>query len=397
MGKKTFGNGFILGLVAAIGLAVAGKAVATFCETTPFGRTVEYKLHKDVENKINLLQDYVDQYYLDEVDEEALKEGAYAGYIEAINDPYSTYYTKQEYEDLLESSSGEYCGIGVAVTQDTETKLITVVMVYDDTPAQKAGMKNEDILYKVEGEEIAGEEVDNVVTKIKGQEGTTVKITVYRPSTKEYIDMEVERATIVMPTIEYKMLDEENKIGYIQISQFDANTDEIFSDAMNDLMEQGMKSVVFDVRNNPGGIYDTVCNMLDELLPEGTLVYTLDKNGNKEEEKSDENCIDIPMVVLINGNSASASEIFAGAIQDFEAGTIVGTQSFGKGVVQSVFSLEDGTALKLTISKYYTPNGVNIHGKGITPDVEVEAAEVEDGEDEVSDPQMEKALEILRK
>ena len=187
---------------------------------------------------------------------------------------------------------------------------------------------------------------------------------------------------IDVPTVEYNMVDEENKIGYIAISQFDAKTDAKMLEAIKALKKDGMKSVIFDVRNNPGGMYDTVCNMLDALLPEGTLVYTLDKNGKKVEETSDSEFMDMPMTVLINGESASASEIFAGAIQDFEAGKVIGTQSFGKGIVQSLFGLKDGSAIKLTVSKYYTPKGVNIHGTGITPDIVVED-DVETEDDEV--------------
>lgn len=346
------------------------------------------------QSKLNYLKAYINTYYLgeDEIDESDLENGIYKGYVEALGDPYSTYYTKEEYEELLESQSGEYRGIGVMVSQNRETGVINIVTVYDNTPAEEAGVLDGDILYKVEEEEVTGVDLDQVVTKIKGEEGTTVHITIYRPSTNEYIDLEVTRRTIQVPTVEYEMVDEENKIGYISITQFEMNTDEMFSSALEDLKSQGMKSVVFDLRNNPGGLYESVCNMLDELLPEGTIVYTLDKNGRKQVEVSDAECLDIPMAVLINGESASASEIFAGAVQDYKVATIIGTQSFGKGIVQSVFPLKDGSAIKLTVSKYYTPNGVNIHKKGITPDIEME----DDAKTE-NDEQLDRALEELRK
>ncbi|MBR3645342.1 MAG: S41 family peptidase [Lachnospiraceae bacterium] len=395
--KKSFGNGFILGIIVTCGIVSVCKFATDFVMSTTWGKTIKYQLIDTRENKLDLLKQYIDEYYIEDTNQEELNDGAYAGYIAALGDPYSTYYTKKENEDLMMKSEGEYCGIGVIVAQDPETKAISVVDVYDNTPAKKAGMKSEDILYKVADEFVDGKELDTVISKIKGEVGTTVKIIVYRQSEDKYIDMEVERAVITIPTIEYKMLDKDKKIGYIRILQFDGNTDEAFSSALEKLKNQGMKSVIFDVRNNPGGRYDTVCNMLDELLPEGTIVYTVDKHGNKQEEKSDARCLDMPMVVLINGNSASASEIFSGAIQDYKAGTIVGTQSFGKGIVQGVFELGDGTAIKLTTSKYYTPNGINIHGKGITPDVIVG----EDGEElsnntQSLDSQLDKALDLLK-
>lgn len=385
--KKECIKGYIAGVLTVVILGGAVLAGKTYIKT-------EYKesIGAAVEDKLDYLKEYIDAYYLDDTDVEKMEDGIYKGLVNSLGDPYSAYFTKDEYNDIIESQSGEYCGIGVAVTKEADSGLIRVVTVYDGTPAKEAGIKENDILYKVKGKEVTGSELDKVVAEIKGSEGTTVDITVYRSSNSKYIDMKVERRTIEVPTISYKMLDNDKKIGYIQITQFDENTDEQFSDAMADLKKKGMKSVIFDVRNNPGGLYDTVCNMLDELLPEGTLVYTLDKYGKKEEKTSDAKCLDIPMAVLINGDSASASEIFAGAIQDFGAGKIIGTQSFGKGIVQSLFSLNDGSAIKLTISKYYTPKGVNIHGKGITPDIKVEA-----GSDEKKDPQLDRAVEELSK
>ncbi|MCR5835314.1 MAG: S41 family peptidase [Lachnospiraceae bacterium] len=352
------------------------------------------KVTEATDAKLELLQKYIETFYLEtneeKADKEDLENGIYKGYVSALNDPYSQYYTKEEYDDLMESTSGEYKGIGVVVSQNDETGVITMISVYDNTPAKEAGLEDGDILYKVEGKEVTGIDIDKVVGQIRGEEGTTVHIEIYRESTKEYKEFDVERRTIEVPTVYSEMLDEEKKIGYVKVTQFDSNTDEIFSKKMKELSSQGMKSVVFDLRNNPGGNYDTVCNMLDELLPEGTVVYTLDKSGKKEIETSDAACIDIPMVVLMNENSASASEIFAGAIQDYKAGKIVGTQSFGKGIVQSVFSLPDGSAIKLTVSKYYTPNGTNIHKKGITPDVKVE-----DNKDTEQDEQLDEALKQL--
>ena len=212
----------------------------------------------------------------------------------------------------------------------------------------------------------------------------------YRTSEKEYIDLEITRDKVDVPTVEHKMLDKAKGIGYIQITQFEEVTYDQFKEALDDLKKQGMKSIIFDLRNNPGGLYDTVCNMLDDLLPEGTLVYTKDKDGNKQEKKSDANFLDMPMVVLQNENSASAAEIFAGAIKDFKAGTIIGNTSFGKGIVQTIMPLSDGSAIKLTIQRYFTPSGVNIQGTGIEPDIKVE----ENSETE-RDDQLQKAIDTL--
>lgn len=349
-------------------------------------------ISSEVSGKLDFLKDVIDLKYLEKTDEKTLEENIYKGLLQGLNDPYSVYYTKDEYDALKEETSGSYCGIGALVSQNADTGVITAINVFKGSPAEKAGMKNGDIIYKVEDKEVTGEDLNNVVAKMKGEKDTKVKINVYRTSEKEYIDLEITRDKVDVPTVEHKMLDKSKGIGYIQITQFEEVTYDQFKEALDDLKRQGMKSVIFDLRNNPGGLYDTVCEMLDDLLPEGTLVYTKDKDGNKQEKKSDANFLDMPMVVLQNENSASASEIFAGAIQDFGAGKIVGTQSFGKGIVQSIIPLSDGSAVKLTVEKYYTPKGVNIHGKGITPDVKVEISK--DGK---KDNQLQKAIEVIEK
>ena len=349
-------------------------------------------ISSEVSGKLDFLKDVIDLKYLEKTDEKTLEENIYKGLLQGLNDPYSVYYTKDEYDALKEETSGSYCGIGALVSQNADTGVITAINVFKGSPAEKAGMKNGDIIYKVEDKEVTGEDLNNVVAKMKGEKDTKVKINVYRTSEKEYIDLEITRDKVDVPTVEHKMLDKSKGIGYIQITQFEEVTYDQFKEALDDLKKQGMKSVIFDLRNNPGGLYDTVCEMLDDLLPEGTLVYTKDKDGNKQEKKSDANFLDMPMVVLQNENSASASEIFAGAIQDFGAGKIVGTQSFGKGIVQSIIPLSDGSAVKLTVEKYYTPKGVNIHGKGITPDVKMEISK--DGK---KDNQLQKAIEVIEK
>lgn len=387
--KTKFLPGFLTGafvmLIVAICVGIGINAVKT--ETGS-----KTTISSGVSGKLDFLKEVIDLKYLEKTDEKTLEENIYKGLLQGLNDPYSVYYTKDEYDALKEETSGSYCGIGALVSQNADTGVITAINVFKGSPAEKAGMKNGDIIYKVEDKEVTGEDLNNVVAKMKGEKDTKVKINVYRTSEKEYIDLEVTRDKVDVPTVEHKMLDKSKGIGYIQITQFEEVTYDQFKEALDDLKKQGMKSVIFDLRNNPGGLYDTVCEMLDDLLPEGTLVYTKDKDGNKQEKKSDANFLDMPMVVLQNENSASASEIFAGAIQDFGAGKIVGTQSFGKGIVQSIIPLSDGSAVKLTVEKYYTPKGVNIHGKGITPDVKVEISK--DGK---KDNQLQKAIEVIEK
>ena len=349
-------------------------------------------------SKLKQLKTVIDEYYLGEVDEEQLREYSYKGMIAGLEDPYSVYYTKEEYEDVEESSEGIFSGVGIVLTQDMETKAITVVKPMKDGPAQKAGIKAGDILTKVEGEEISSDEdLSSVVSRVKGKEGTKVTLTFSRDGKEK--DYTLTRQEIKNPTVEYEML--ENKVGYIKITEFDEVTVEQFDDALSQLENDGMKKLVLDLRDNPGGLLDAVVDIADRILPTGMIVYTEDKNGKKTEyEAKSVECVEQPIAVLINGNSASASEILAGAIQDYKAGTLVGTTSYGKGIVQNIFQLGDGSAVKLTIANYYTPKGRNIHKKGIDPDVEVELKESLKDEIEIKkseDNQLQEALKVLEK
>ena len=349
-------------------------------------------------SKLKQLKTVIDEYYLGEVDEEQLREYSYKGMIAGLEDPYSVYYTKEEYEDVEESSEGIFSGVGIVLTQDMETKAITVVKPMKDGPAQKAGIKAGDILTKVEVEEISSDEdLSSVVSRVKGKEGTKVTLTFSRDGKEK--DYTLTRQEIKNPTVEYEML--ENKVGYIKITEFDEVTVEQFDDALSQLENDGMKKLVLDLRDNPGGLLDAVVDIADRILPTGMIVYTEDKNGKKTEyEAKSAECVEQPIAVLINGNSASASEILAGAIQDYKAGTLVGTTSYGKGIVQNIFQLGDGSAVKLTIANYYTPKGRNIHKKGIDPDVEVELKESLKDEIEIKkseDNQLQEALKVLEK
>lgn len=332
-------------------------------------------LNEKVEAKVNKLQSLIDTYYLNEVEQEKMVDGIYKGLLGSLGDPYSVYYTKDEFASLMESSSGSYCGIGAYVNQNMNTGIITIVKPFKGSPAEEAGILPGDIVYKVMDEEVTGKDLSAIVSKMKGKEGTSVKMEVIREGEKDPIKVTVKRRQLEVPTIESEML--EDKIGYILVTEFDEVTDEQFRKAIKELESDGMKGLVIDLRNNPGGMLTTVCDMLDRILPKGIIVYTEDKNGKRTQEikSTDKEVFNKPIAVLINGNSASASEVFAGAIQDYGVGTLVGTTSFGKGIVQSVIPLTDGTGIKITVSKYFTPKGRNIHGIGIEPDVKVELDE----------------------
>lgn len=349
---------------------------------------------KNTEQKLKEMKQLIDRFYLheDEVKEEDLENYLLKGYVGGLKDPYSVYYNQEETKELFESTTGEYSGIGAAMSQDIETGIITINNVYKESPAEEAGLKENDILYKVNGQEVSGQDLSKVVGEIKGEEGTEVTLTVIRGEEKQEVETNATRRKIEAQTVEYEMKDAD--IGYLRITEFDSVTKEQFNKALTDLQSQGMKGLIFDVRSNPGGNLVTVCEMLDQILPEGTIVYTKDKNGKKEVASSDEeHKLELPMVVLVDGRSASAAEIFAGAIQDYDMGTLVGTTTYGKGVVQQLFELNDGTCLKLTISEYFTPKGRNIHGKGISPDVEVKYQY--DKENPDADNQLDKAIEVM--
>ncbi len=325
--------------------------------------------------KADKLKALIDLYYLDEADEETLYDGMYHGMLWSLGDPYSCYYSAEEYAALMEEMEGSYCGIGALVSQNASTKVITIVRPFADGPAYKAGMLPGDILTKIDGEDVSAWDIDLAVKHMKGEQGTVVEVEVWRASIGEYVELSITRDIVEVETVTYQMLDD--SIGYIYVMQFDEVTAQQFETALNELKAQGMEGLVVDIRDNGGGLLTTVCDMLDLFLEEDDLiVYTLDKYDVKEEIYAHEGSIgELPMVVMINGYSASASEIFSGALQDYGLATIVGTRSFGKGIVQSVIPLSDGSAVKLTVSTYYTPIGRNIHGTGVTPDVEVEISE----------------------
>ena len=328
-------------------------------------------------DKAEYIQELIEKYFYYEDDIANIEEGVYAGMLAALGDPYSVYYTEEAFDAMMESTSGSYCGIGVVVQQAVDTMIITVVNPYKGCPGFEAGLRPGDIILGADDIDFTGMDINEAVSYIRGEEDTKVTIHVLRD--EEELSFEVTRKVIDIPTVTYELLD--GNVAYIKIESFDEVTYDQFDEAMTKAKNDNCVGYVFDVRDNGGGLYDIVVDMLDDLLPEGKIVYTEDKKGHRETEYSDEDCISLPMAVLTNGNSASASEIFAGAIQDYGVGKIIGTQSFGKGIVQSVIPLGDGTAIKLTVSSYFTPNGRNIHGEGITPDQIVELPEEEEAYD----------------
>lgn len=391
--SRKFSTGVLAGALGAViiicGAAGIWKAVSGVAGGDYASETVT---EADVNEKLDQINSIIEKYYLyeNEVDADTLIDGIYSGYAAALGDPYTEYYDEEETSALYESTSGEFSGIGATMSKGLSSDEITVSNVYEDSPAEKAGMKAGDVITAVDGHSVSGQELETVVSWIKGEKGTDVTLRVLRNG--EELELTATRDIIEVQTVSGEMKD--GQIGYIAVSEFDTVTYEQFEKALNDLEEQGMEGLVIDLRGNPGGNLTTVTDMLKLLLPEGTIVSTKDKYGNTEEITCDgTHEFKKPLAVLVNQYSASASEIFSGAVQDYGIGTIVGTTTYGKGVVQQLMDLGDGTCLKVTIAEYYTPNGRSINGTGVEPDVEVEY-EYDEANPE-ADNQLEKALKIV--
>jgi len=354
-------------------------------------------INEDSIEKLEAIEKVIDQYYYkdEDIDTDAMIEGMYAGVVDSLGDPYSVYYTAEEWKSLMEETEGIYYGIGAYLSLDPATGLARISGVIANTPAEEAGLRENDIIYLVDGESVQGLELSEIVSKVKGEEGTSVHLTIVREGETDYLEMDVTRRQIESPTVTYEMYD--NGIGYIQITEFDDVTTDQFTEALAVIKGSDAKGLILDLRGNPGGSLPVVVDIARMILPEGRIVYTENKYGEQEEYTCDgKHELKIPLVVLVNGNSASASEILAGAIKDYGKGTLIGTTTFGKGIVQRVLPLTDGTALKLTISDYYTPNGNNIHGIGIEPDIECEL-DAEAYYEEHVDNQLERAIEEMKK
>ena len=383
--------GLVFGLLNATGqILVIGQTGASTVEG-------EALLSEETVEKLDEIYQNINIYYYEDFEKTDLEESLYKGLVEGLNDPYSVYYTEEEYEDLMVSTTGTYYGIGAGLSQNLDTMVVTITKVYRGTPAEEAGLKNGDIILAVDEWDATSMEVSKLVQHIRGEAGTTVHMTIYRESTGETLEFDVERRHVELPSIEGEML--EGGIGYIQITEFQSKTDEQFEEMLESFRTQGMNGLIVDVRANPGGLLSSVVNLCDYILPQGLVVYIEDTFGNKEEYNSDKRCIDIPMVVLIDENSASASEIFAAAMKDYQYATLVGKTTYGKGIVQNIIPLDDGDALKLTTAKYFTPNGNYIHEVGVSPDVEIDY-EYTGPEDTTYDKQYDsqflKAVEVMQ-
>lgn len=401
--RKMLWRGIFIGLLIAIVVELAAFAAARLTGARKVREnpnvlelSEDSAVNADTVRKLQTLEATIDKYfYLEGLTDEKLRDGLYKGLLEALDDPYSEYYTATELEDLMSQMSGIYYGIGAYVSIDTDTSLPKISGVIAGTPAEAAGLRANDLIYQVDDVSTYGLTLTEAVSYIRGEEGTEVTLTIIREGVSDYLEVVATRQKVVSPTVNYEMLD--NGMGYIQIVEFDDVTADQFADALATLRGSDMKGLILDLRANPGGGLTSVVDISEMLLPEGLVVYTEDKSGKRDEYKCDgAREIDIPMVVLVDMNSASAAEILAGAIQDYGKGTLIGTTTFGKGIVQQIIPFRDGSAMKVTVSAYYTPKGRNIHGIGIEPDIVCEF----DGETYYNtngeyDNQLEKAKEVL--
>ncbi len=381
MNKKSFVPGFLLGMLVSL-VVMLGAFIWLndgLPKKQPESSAPSYVgdgslLSEESIAKIEKLAAIIDQRFLFEYDEEQLTDMICSGILYGLEDPYTAYYDAESFQSFMEQTEGNYCGVGVQVQMNHDYGYMQVSKVFPNSGAAESGMLPNDMVMSANGTDLLGMDLTEAVSYVKGEEGTSVELTIYRPSTEETLTITCERRIVEIPTVEHEML--AGNIGYILLAEFDEVTTSQFFSAMEDLRNQGMKGLIVDVRDNPGGLLSTVVEILQKMLPEGKIVYTEDVNGEGEIYFSDgKNEFDLPLVVLTNGYSASASEIFAAALQDYEVAQIVGTNTYGKGIVQSLIPLGDGTAAKLTVSRYFTPKGVCIHETGVAPDVEVELEE----------------------
>lgn len=391
MNNNEFKKGIAVGV--AVTLVVTGTGFAGY-QKIMFPKGSALSDTKTVQ-KLNYLESLINEEYLEEKEEDSLREGLYAGLMSGLNDPYSTYYTAEQYKELNTSNEGSYVGIG-AVLQNDKDGGAKIVQLYEGGSGEQAGLKKGDVLKAIDGEDVTEKETSDIASMIRESDKDSVTLTIQR--NEETKEIKVEIRDVEIQTVSHEMLDDET--GYIRISEFSEVTSNQYKKAFEDLQDKGMKKLVVDLRDNPGGLLTAVCDVLRQILPEGLIVYTEDKNGKKEEEKCDgKSEFAMPLAVLVNGGSASASEIFAGAVKDYGIGTIVGTTTYGKGVVQTIQPLSDGSAVKITIAKYFTPKGNDINKKGIAPDVEAELSEDSTDWTELTheeDTQLQAALKEIR-
>ena len=389
MKHKEYTAGVLTG-VLVVTLAVGG---VKFVQQRQYNGVLSDSSHVQ---KIEYLEKLIDQEYLGEVDNDEMAEGVYAGLVYGLGDVYSRYYTADEYAQETASTDGAYAGIGVSI-QKNKNGGVQIAECYEGGPGAEAGLQTGDVITAINDTDVTDMELSDVVSMIRENKDKTIVLTVLRENEDSSREISVDVTDVELPSVSGEMIDEST--GYIQITQFTGVTPQQYKDTFAELKDKGMERLVIDLRDNPGGLLTSVCDILREILPEGLIVYTEDKYGNREEETCDgKNKLDMPLAVLVNENSASASEIFAGAVQDHGVGTIVGTTTYGKGVVQELRQLSDGSAVKLTVSNYYTPNGNSINKVGIKPDVEVKLASELLNKAEITheeDNQLQKALDVI--
>lgn len=377
---------------------IKGTAIGFVLSTTIlFGMTVFADKYDFIDKKIEVIEKTLDKYYVGELDKTAMEEGIYKGFVSSVGDPYTTYYTKEEFDSIMEKTSGVYAGIGVQMMVDQTDNTILVTDVFEGSPAEKAGMLSKDKIVGAEGQPLTGDDFNEAPKIIKGKPGTKVTVTVFRPSTNETLDLEMKRENVIYPSVSHKML--EGDINYIKISSFEELTYDQFKEALDEGTKANAEGLIIDLRDNTGGLLDVTVQIVDELIPEGVIVSTKDKNGKVKEMTSDDQYVDIPIVVLVNERSASASEVLSGALKDHNRAILVGNRTFGKGIVQTIMPLTDGSAIKVTTSQYFTPSGVCIQGEGIEPDYKVDLAPelmIKAKLEYNEDLQLQKAVEVLR-
>ena len=396
---KTYKIVMLVVLVAFITFLVTSIVMYQYFTNDSFGKSIVEK-SEQTSDIAETLKDYrriIDKYYLGDVDEEKLKEGAIAGYIKGLDDEYTEYISKEDMADYMADTTGNFVGIGVYMVQDTEANKIMVLSPIKGSPAEKAGLQPGDYIIAVDGVTYTGEQMTEASNKIKGETGTTVKLQIQRKD--ETLDIELTRENIKVNPVEGEVL--ENNIGYIEFSSFDDGTAEEFKTKFEELQGKGIKSLIIDLRNNGGGIVDEALEIANYILDKDSVIlYEVDKNNNETVEKTtDEPIINMPIVILTNENTASSSEILAGALKDHKKATIVGEKTYGKGVIQRLLTLPDGSGLKITSEKYLTPNRTEINKVGIEPDEKVELPETVTNilnVEKTEDTQLQKAIEILK-
>lgn len=351
-------------------------------------------LDEESYNKINEIYSYIKADYLFDYTEDQVVDGIYSGMLSSLGDEYSVYYTSEEYQNVMSSGQESYCGVGAYLTYDADKKETKIVRPMMNSPAEQAGLIKGDVIVEVNGESVLGMDSDVVSSKVRGEEGTTVHLKIRRGDS-DYLEFDIVRKSIVADSVSYQVIDD--NIGLISIETFADQTDEEFAEAITRLESQGISSLIIDLRSNGGGFVDSAFNIADRILGRGTVITVKDKAGNEYNMDSDEeNKLNLPIVILVDGYTASASEILTGALKDHGVATVIGTQTFGKGIIQDVIELKDGTGIKITSAEYYTPSGANIHGKGITPDIVLEFDADKYTKDQ-TDNQLEKAKEVLSK